>query len=81
VPQQVVPVSGTLPTGTKAPLLVEVFSPTAAFAAVSALTTSTIIRTTTRIEGTLDDGSTVSTSAHEYVINVCPTCAPTNPCF
>jgi hypothetical protein len=81
VPQQIVPVSGSITTGTKKAILVEVFSPAAAFTAVSGLASNTFVRTTTRIEGSLDDGSTVSTSAHEYVINVCPTCASTNPCF
>jgi hypothetical protein len=81
VAQQIIPVSsGTVATGSQTVVLVEVFSPAAALAAVSAIATPTFVRTTTRIEGKLDDGTTVSTSAHDYVVNVCPGCGDTT-CF
>jgi hypothetical protein len=82
VPQQIIPVSsGTVATNSSAAVLVELFSPTAVQTAIAGLT-DTFVRTTTRIEGKLDDGSTVSTSEHEFVIHVCtgPACA-FNPCF
>jgi hypothetical protein len=81
VAQQIVPVSsGTVATGSQTVVLVELFSPTAALAAANAIAAPTFVRTTTRIEGKLDDGTTVSTSAHEYVINVCPGCG-NSVCF
>ncbi|HEY2031282.1 MAG TPA: hypothetical protein VGH20_18955 [Myxococcales bacterium] len=69
--QQIIPVSsGAVPSQTSQVVVVELFSPATVLAAVNGLTDA-FVRTTTRIEGKLDDGTTVSTSDHDYVVHVC----------
>jgi hypothetical protein len=86
IPQQVVPASGTVISGsTGSPVLVRLFDSQAALTAMETLGVG-VVRTTTRIEGTLDDGSKVSTSAHEYLVQVCstatsPSCPASSTCF
>jgi hypothetical protein len=79
--QQIIPAAGTVPNNFTGAVVVELFSPKAVQDALAGAT-SEFVRTTTRIEGTLDDGSKVSTSEHEFVIHVCTgaTCAA-DPCF
>jgi hypothetical protein len=79
VAQQIINVSGnSVASGSSVAVLVPLFSPTVVFLALPAA--GGIVRTTTRIEGFLDDGSTVSTSSHDYVIQVSSAVAST-PCF
>jgi hypothetical protein len=81
IPQQVIPVSSSsVSSGGVAPVVVPVFSPLVVRTALAALPAPAFVRTTTRIEGRLDDGSTARTSEHEYIIQVCNTCAET-ACF
>ena len=79
VAEQVIPVSSSaVPGNTLTAVAVPLFSPTAVQTALGAFTG--FVRTTVRIEGRLDDGSTVSTSAHDYVVSICNNC-PTSTCF
>jgi hypothetical protein len=78
IPEQVLPVAGGPVAGSgTATIVVPLFTPTAILAALPA---AAFVRTTTRIEGSLDDGSKVTTSAQDFVVNVCATCTGT-PCF
>jgi len=89
VAQQIIPAGGTVPNNFTGAIVVELASPEAvktAIAAAAAAATSPdglFVRTTVRIEGRLDDGSIVSTSAHDFVFHACssgPTCAA-DACF
>lgn len=82
VARQIIPVSsGAVPTQSTVAVVVELFSPQPVLTVVNGLTDA-FVRTTTRIEGELDDGTKVSTSEHDYVVHVCngPTCV-FEPCF
>jgi hypothetical protein len=92
VAEQIIKISGeSVASGATSAVLVPLFSPVAVFSAVQTLagTGGGVVRTTTRIEGFLEDGSTVSTSQHDYVIQVVagctvasdPTCVLSTPCF
>jgi hypothetical protein len=79
LPKQIIPTSGqSVVAGASAAVAVPLFSP---LAILNALTPNTIVRTTTRIEGKLDDGSTVSTDEHDYVVQIVGGTAATTPCF
>ena len=82
LPEQIIPVSsGTVLNG-QTPVAVPLFSPIAIVNALAAFATPQFVRTTTRIEGTLDDGTTVSTSEHDFVVQVCNTAGcPETTCF
>jgi hypothetical protein len=85
IAEQIVPVSSSpVDTGTLATVVVPVFLPTAALAVLQTLPGGgAVVRTTVRIEGKLDDGSTVSTSEHEFVVSVSTSAAAgsNSPCF
>jgi len=84
VGEQIIKISGeSVASGAKSAVVVPLFSPAVVFAAVQALagTGGGVVRTTTRIEGFLDDGSTVSTSEHDYVIQVVGGALLSTPCF
>jgi hypothetical protein len=86
IAEQIVPVSATpVDSGALATVVVPVFLPTAALAVLKTLPGGgAVVRTTVRIEGKLDDGSTVSTSEHEFVVSVSTSAAAVgsnSPCF
>jgi len=73
--QQIIPVSGTVPTGASGVVLVPFFSP------IPATMLSGIIRVSFWIEGVLDDGSQVRTSQREYIFVTCSTAGCNSPCL
>jgi len=75
VTQQLIPVAGSVATGTSGALLVPFFSP------IPATMLSGIIRVSFWIEGTLDDGSTVRTSQREYIFVTCSTSGCNSACL
>ena len=83
IAQQIVPVSGgSFASGISQTVVVPLFLPTAASTVLKTLASGSVVRVTVRIEGKLDDGSTVSTSEHEIVVSTTTAGAGTNsPCF
>jgi hypothetical protein len=84
LPQQTIPVSGSpMSSGTSQAVIVPLFLPTAILQAMQALPNGgAVVRATTRIEGRLDDGTTVTTSEHEFVVVVQTGAAAVGtPCF
>jgi hypothetical protein len=84
--QQIVPVSGTsISAGNSQSVVVPLFLPTAAATALKAVpATGAVLRVSVRIEGKLDDDSTVSTSEHEFVVAVSSAAGvrgSNSPCF
>jgi hypothetical protein len=73
--EQLIPVSGSIPTGTSGVVLVPFFSP------IPATMLSGVIRVSFWIEGLLDDGSTVRTSAREYIFVTCATAGCNSACL
>jgi hypothetical protein len=84
IAEQIIPVSGgSVASGGSAVVIIPLFLPTAALAAAKALpAVGGVMRATVRIEGKLDDGSTVTTSEHEFVFAVkLGATDPDTPCF
>jgi hypothetical protein len=84
IAQQIIPVSGgSVASSSSAVVIIPLFLPTAALAAAKALPAAGgIMRATVRIEGKLDDGSTATTSEHEFVFAVqTAATAVGTPCF
>jgi hypothetical protein len=75
VTQQLIPVSGSIPSGTSGVVLVPFFSP------IPATMLSGVIRVSFWIEGLLDDGSTVRTSQREYIFVTCATAGCNSACL
>ena len=75
VAQQLIPVSGSIPTGTAGVILVPFFSP------IPATMLSGVVRVSFWIEGLLDDGSTVRTSQREYIFVTCATAGCNSACL
>jgi hypothetical protein len=92
IAEQIIPTSGgAVASNTTQAVIVPLFLPSAALAVLKGLPApGGVVRATVRIEGKLDDGSTVSTSEHEYVVvvNTNPPVPPAtvatgtnSPCF
>jgi len=73
--QQLIPVSGSILTGTSGVVLVPFFSP------IPATMLSGIIRVSFWIEGTLDDGSQLRTSQREYIFVTCSAAGCNSACL
>jgi hypothetical protein len=66
--QRIATSGGSVNSGQINTVGVPLFSPAAVIAALPA---NGQVRTTTHIEGHLDDGTTVSTTDHDYIIQIC----------
>jgi len=73
--QQIIPVAGSIATGSAGAVLVPFFAP------IPTTTLAGIIRVIFHIEGTLDDGSNVRTSEHEYIFVTCNTAGCNSACL
>jgi hypothetical protein len=71
IAEQRIPTTGaSVKAGASNAVGVALFSPTAVLTALTAAGTGQVM-TTTHIEGHLDDGTSVSTSKHSYLVNFC----------
>jgi hypothetical protein len=75
VTQQIIPSTGSIPSGGSGAVLVPFFAP------IPSTLLTGIIRVTFHIEGVLDDGSNVRTSEHEYIFVTCNTSGCNSACL
>ncbi|HYS10316.1 MAG TPA: hypothetical protein VEP66_16360 [Myxococcales bacterium] len=75
VTEQLIPVSGSIQSGSVGIVLVPFFSP------IPATMLSGVIRISFWIEGVLDDGSNIRTSTREYIFVTCATAGCNSACL